>query len=89
MISAGLPEELCFQLSRTFHNLSESKSLVCADNMSRLRPLFVSDAFSNGAMGDEVLTLAAASNLLARHTFPMSSLNWIGGSLFASLKVSE
>lgn len=69
---------------------AEANSVTCADNMNRLRPLFLSDTFTGGLVTEESVVLSPdfAMKLLAQHSFPKSSLNWIGGSLFASVKVT-
>ena len=85
----GLPEAVCRKLSSVVNTPSEAKSMVCADNISRLRPLFLSELFTGGVTEESVvLSPDAAMKLLSRHCFPKSSLNWIGGSLFASVKVT-
>jgi len=86
----GLPEAVCRKLCTVLNSPSEAKSMTCADNINRLRPLFSSDAFTEGVSGGSaVLSPDSAMKLLAQHSFPKSSLNWIGGSLFASVKANR
>jgi len=70
---------------------SKSTSFVHSEYINKLRPLFLSDDINNCAEASENVAHVAAAmrKRLALHCFPKSSLNWIGGSLFASVKVGH
>ena len=84
----GLPGAICNKLSSLLqNNNADAVAYSCFNNMERLRPLF-QQAMSLKDGEKSAKGMHDISQILCRHPFPMSSLNWIGGSLFATVKVS-
>ena len=86
---AGLAEALGSRLETLLANTDEVNRLhLCADNIEKLRPLFLIDSNETENQSENIVQYNV-KRMFAHHTFPKASLNWIGGSLFASLKVME
>ena len=78
----GLPETICEKLSSLLNNTAETK------NVKLLRPLFLSSCLNDDAdQPESIIMPSVVETKMAQHSFPKSSMNWIGGSLFASIKV--
>ena len=83
-VTVGLSASVCENIACIL-NESKTPSFICAQNFKKLKPLF-QRTFSLSDKS-QIIRQEQVKKLLSSHPFPSSSLTWIGGSLFSTLKV--